>query len=88
MRESVPISENLVYYMRESGSLREAPGASRVKNIVNLNCTYICTELYKQRYGSFHKSFRFMKEKQENILILFRGRLMTIAEKIEILENE
>lgn len=29
-----------------------------------------------------------MKEKQENILILFRGRLMTIAEKIEILENE
>lgn len=29
-----------------------------------------------------------MKEKQQNILILFRGRLMTIAEKIEILENE
>lgn len=29
-----------------------------------------------------------MKERQETILILFQGRLMTIAEKNEIIENE
>lgn len=29
-----------------------------------------------------------MKEKQESILILFRGRIMTIAEKNEIIESE
>ena len=29
-----------------------------------------------------------MRELQETILVLFRGRLMTIAEKNEILENE
>lgn len=29
-----------------------------------------------------------MKEKQETILVLFQGRLMTIAEKNEIIESE
>lgn len=29
-----------------------------------------------------------MRELQESILVFFRGRWMTIAEKIEILENE
>lgn len=28
-----------------------------------------------------------MKEKQDSILVLFQGRLMTIAEKNEIIEN-
>lgn len=28
-----------------------------------------------------------MKDRQETILVLFRGRLMTIAEKNEIIEN-
>lgn len=29
-----------------------------------------------------------MKERQETILVLFQGRLMTIAEKNEIIESE